>query len=97
MSGHNHPMLKLLIRLVLLGLAAYGAKVLYDRFAPKLQEMQGPARDFAERAASIAGDTAQQAKAAARQGAAAVSGATDDVGRAAGGAEEETKSGLATG
>ncbi|HEY7106422.1 MAG TPA: hypothetical protein VH986_08475 [Acidimicrobiia bacterium] len=90
-------MLKLLIRLTLLGLAAYGAKVLYDRFAPKIQDMQGPARDFAERAASIAGDTAEQAKAAARQGAAAMSGAVDDLGRAAEDAKDTTQNRLATG
>jgi uncharacterized protein YjbJ (UPF0337 family) len=57
--------MRFLIRLVLLALAAVGAKTLYDRFAPKATELRGPAGDVFGSAKDAARDVTQHAKNAA--------------------------------
>jgi hypothetical protein len=76
-------MFRFLIRVALLGLAAYGAKALYDRYGDRLRSMEQPAREFAQRTSEIASDTAGRAREAARQGMGAMSDATDELTRAA--------------
>ena len=41
--------MRFLVRLGILGLAAYGAKMLYDKYSPRLDELRGPANQFMER------------------------------------------------
>jgi hypothetical protein len=57
--------MRFLLRLVVLGLAAVGAKALYDQFAPKAAELKGPAGDVLGSAKSAARDVSQHAKDAA--------------------------------
>jgi len=57
--------MRFLIRLVVLGLAAVGAKSLYDQFAPKAAELKGPAGNVLDTAKSAARDVTQHAKDAA--------------------------------
>jgi hypothetical protein len=57
--------MRFLIRLVVLGLAAVGAKSLYDQFAPKAAELKGPAGNVLDTAKSAARDVSQHAKDAA--------------------------------
>jgi hypothetical protein len=82
-------MVRFLIRFALLGLAAYGAKALFDRYGDRLRSIEQPARDFAQRTSGIASDTADRAREAARQGVGAMSDATDELARAAGDAKDE--------
>jgi hypothetical protein len=82
-------MLRFLIRVALLGLAAYGAKALFDRYGDRLRSMEQPAREFAQRTSEIASDTADRAREAARQGMGAMSDASDELGRAANDAKDE--------
>jgi hypothetical protein len=58
-------LLRFAFRLVLLALAAVGAKSLYDRFAPKAAELRGPASDVLDSAKGAAQDVTQHARAAA--------------------------------
>jgi hypothetical protein len=57
--------MRFLIRLVVLGLAAVGAKSLYDQFAPKAAELKGPAGNVLDTAKTAARDVTQHAKDAA--------------------------------
>jgi hypothetical protein len=57
--------MRFLFRLGVLALAAVGAKALYDRFAPKANELRGPAGDVIDSAKSAAIDVTQRAKDAA--------------------------------
>jgi hypothetical protein len=57
--------MRFLLRLVVLALAAVGAKALYDQFAPKAAELRGPAGDVIDSAKSAARDVGQHAKDAA--------------------------------
>jgi hypothetical protein len=59
--------MRFLFRLVVLALAAMGAKALYDRFAPKAAELRGPAGDVLDSAKSAARDVSQHAKDAANE------------------------------
>lgn len=52
--------MRLLFRLVILALAGYGAKTLYDRYAGTAADLQQPASQFLDRARSAVGQTAQQ-------------------------------------
>ena len=52
-------------RLVLLALAAVGAKTLYDRLAPKAAELRGPASDVLDSAKGAAQDVTHHARTAA--------------------------------
>jgi hypothetical protein len=57
--------MRFLFRLVVLALAAVGAKTLYDQFAPKAAELRGPAGGVIDSAKSAARDVGQHAKDAA--------------------------------
>jgi hypothetical protein len=57
--------MRFLFRLVVLALAAVGAKALYDQFAPKASELRGPASDVLDSAKSAARDVTEHAKSAA--------------------------------
>jgi hypothetical protein len=58
-------MFRLTIRLVVLALAAFGAKTLYDKYAPKATALQEPSLEFLDRAKGVVTDTAQQVTGAA--------------------------------
>jgi hypothetical protein len=70
----------MLIRLVVLGLAAFGAKTLYDKFAPRKDELRQSGAQFLDRTAG-----------AARQVGDKISGATQSVVDSAHGAAAEVK------
>jgi hypothetical protein len=57
--------MRFLFRLVVLALAAVGAKTLYDQFAPKAAELRGPAGGVIDSAKNAARDVGQHAKDAA--------------------------------
>ena len=59
--------MRFLLRLVVLALAAVGAKTLYDQFAPKAAELRGPAGGVIDSAKSAARDVSQHAKDAASE------------------------------
>ena len=59
--------MRFLFRLGVLALAVFGAKSLYDRFAPKAAELRGPAGDVFGTAKSAARDVSQHAKDAASE------------------------------
>jgi hypothetical protein len=59
--------MRFLFRLVVLALAAVGAKTLYDQFAPKAAELRGPAGGVIDSAKSAARDVGQHAKDAASE------------------------------
>jgi hypothetical protein len=59
--------MRFLFRLVVLALAAVGAKALYDQFAPKAAELRGPAGNVLDTAKTAARDVGQHAKDAATE------------------------------
>jgi hypothetical protein len=59
--------MRFLFRLVILGLAAVGAKSLYDRFAPQAAGMKGSAGDVLGTAKDAVSGVAQHAKDAASE------------------------------
>jgi hypothetical protein len=81
----------MLIRLTILGLAAYGAKTLYDRYGPKVEELRGPASQFVDRSRDALGEATERTSAAAREAVGAVKDATDEVRRASDDATDEAE------
>ena len=59
--------MRFLIRLAVLGLAAVGAKSLYDRFAPKAADLKEPVAGVLDTAKEAARDVSAHAKDAAAQ------------------------------
>ena len=59
--------MRFLFRLVVLALAAVGAKALYDQFAPKATELRGPASDVFDSAKDATRGITQHAKDAASE------------------------------
>jgi hypothetical protein len=59
--------MRFLFRLAVLGLAAVGAKSLYDRFAPKAAELKQPMSGVLDTAKEAARDVSGHAKEAASQ------------------------------
>lgn len=59
--------MRFLFRLVVLALAAVGAKTLYDQFAPKAADLKGSAGDVLGSAKSAARDVTEHAKDAASE------------------------------
>ena len=59
--------MRFLLRLAVLGLAAVGAKSLYDRFAPKAAELKEPMAGVLDTAKEAARDVSGHAKEAAAQ------------------------------
>jgi hypothetical protein len=57
--------MRFLIRIAVLALAAFGAKTLYDRFAPKAAELRGPAGGVFDSAKNAAQDVTNHARVAA--------------------------------
>jgi gas vesicle protein len=71
--------MRLLFRLAILGLAAFGAKTLYEKYASRTRDLQSPANQFIDRAKSAVSQTAQQVSGVAKDSAHQVSGAVDDM------------------
>ncbi|MEX2100620.1 MAG: hypothetical protein WEB19_04320 [Acidimicrobiia bacterium] len=71
--------MRLLFRLAILALAAFGAKTLYDKYGSRAGDLQGPANQFIDRAKSAVSQTAQQVSGVAKDSAHQVSGAVDDM------------------
>jgi len=71
--------MRLLFRLAILGLAAFGAKSLYEKYGSRAGDLQGPANQFIDRAKSAVSQTAQQVSGVAKDSAQQVSGAVDDM------------------
>ncbi len=67
--------MRFLIRLGVLMLAAFGAKTLYEKYAPRAQELKEPANDFIDRAKGAVDRTAEQVTNAAQQ----MTGAAKDM------------------
>jgi Tfp pilus assembly protein PilV len=88
-------MLRLVIRLGVLALAAFGAKTLYDKFSSRVRSLQGPASEFVQHTNVIAGQTAERARRAAREAMGAATDAADDLQRAADDAKDEAARRLA--
>jgi hypothetical protein len=83
-------MMRFLVRLGILGLAGYGAKTLYDKYSPRVDELRGPASQFVDRTTGAVQDAAERARRATREGIGAASDAVDEVGRAADDAMDES-------
>jgi hypothetical protein len=75
--------MRFLVRLGILGLAGYGAKTLYDKYSPRVNDLRGPANEFVERTTGAVQDAAERARRAARETAGAASDAAAEVERAA--------------
>jgi hypothetical protein len=52
--------MRFLVRLGVVGLAAYGAKTLYDKYSPRIDELRGPANQFMERTSGAVRDAADE-------------------------------------
>ena len=52
--------MRFLVRLGVVGLAAYGAKTLYDKYSPRFDELRGPANQFMERTSGAVRDAADE-------------------------------------
>jgi hypothetical protein len=72
-------LMRLLFRLAILALAGYGAKALYDRYAPRAEMLRGPASEFVDRAKGAVGDSAQQMTSAAKDLTTEIKSAADDA------------------
>ncbi len=59
--------MRFLFRLVVLGLAAFGAKALYDKFAPKAADLREPVSGVLDSAKEAARGVSETAKGAASQ------------------------------
>jgi hypothetical protein len=59
--------MRFLFRVVILGLAAFGAKALYDRFAPPIARARGPASDVVDSARDAGMRVADHARSAATE------------------------------
>ena len=59
--------MRFLLRLVVLGLAAFGAKSLYDKFAPKAADLREPVSGVLDSAKEAARGVSETAKGAASQ------------------------------
>jgi hypothetical protein len=59
--------MRFLFRLVVLGLAAFGAKSLYDKFAPKAADLREPVSGVLDSAKEAARGVSETAKGAASQ------------------------------
>jgi hypothetical protein len=59
--------MRFLFRVLILGLAAYGAKALYDRFAPQFSQARGPASDVVDSALDAGRSVADHARSAATE------------------------------
>ena len=88
-------LLRLMVRLAVLALAAFGAKTLYDKFSSRVRSLQGPASEFVQHTNVIAGQTAERARRAAREAMGAATDAADDLQRAADDAKDEAARRLA--
>ena len=82
--------MRLLIRLIGLALAGYGAWVLYDKYGTRVKDLAGPAKDFSERARATADSTANTFRDAGkdiaeslRSSASEIDSAASDAGTAA--------------
>jgi hypothetical protein len=72
-------MFRLLIRLVVLALAALGAKTLYDRFAPHTDDLKTTGYEFVDRAGSAARDVGSAVTDATQKVAATAKESANDV------------------
>ena len=52
--------MRFVVRLGILGLAGYGAKTLYDKYSPRVDELRGPASQFVERTSGAVQDAAER-------------------------------------
>jgi hypothetical protein len=72
-------MLRWTIRLGVLALAGYGAKVLYEKYASKAPELREPSREFLQRSKEAVSGTAQRVSDAARDMTGELKHAADDA------------------
>ena len=75
--------MRFLFRIAVLALAAFGAKTLYDKYAPRAGDLQKPANDFVDRAKSAVDRTKGQFSSAAHQMTGAAKDVTDEIKSAA--------------
>ena len=75
--------MRFLFRIAVLALAAFGAKTLYDKYAPRAGDLQKPATDFADRAKSAVERSKGQFSSAAHQMTGAAKDMTDEIKSAA--------------
>jgi hypothetical protein len=76
-------LLRLLIRLVVLALAGYGAWKLFDEYGSRAKNLSGPIETFSDRATTAARDAADGVGSAAHQAAVAVEDSAEKIARAA--------------
>ena len=97
-EGRNRtrrPIMRFLFRLVVLALAAFGAKSLYDKLAPHSDELKRTGAGFVDRTTTAAREVADRATEAtqrvtssAQEGAAAVKDAVEQAGQVKAAAED---------
>jgi ABC-type transporter Mla subunit MlaD len=89
--------MRMLIRLVTLALAGYGAWSLYERYGSQTRELEPPVREFSDRATAAAKDAAENVGRSAQDAASAVGDATSELQRAARDLADETGRRLSSG
>jgi hypothetical protein len=72
-----------MIRLVVLGLAGYGAWSLYEEYGQRLKDLRGPMREFSARATNATKTAANDISSAAEDATDAVKDSTAEIERAA--------------
>jgi ElaB/YqjD/DUF883 family membrane-anchored ribosome-binding protein len=81
--------MRFLLRLAVLALAAFGAKALYDRYAPKAAELKEPMAGVLDNAKEAARDVSGHARDAAAQ-------VVDDAKQRAGDVKDQAHEAVAT-
>jgi hypothetical protein len=84
-------MIKFLFRCVVLGLAGFGAKTLYERSSVRPAALRGPGEEFSQRVGGIVDEAADRAGHAAREAKGAALDAVSETRRAAADAVAEVK------
>jgi hypothetical protein len=77
-------LVRLVIRLVVLALAGYGAWKLFDEYGSRAKNLSGPIETFSDRATTAARDAAEGVGSGAHQAAVAVEDSADEAARTLG-------------
>jgi hypothetical protein len=79
---------RMIIRLVVLALSAYGAWKLYEQYGDRIPAMRGSFDEFSDRTASATKDAADRVGSAADDASSAIRDSASDIGAAARDAQE---------
>jgi hypothetical protein len=88
--------MRILIKLVVLALAGYGAYALYEKYGNRVPALSGPAQEFGDRVSTAAHNAADTLSDSGTQAASAIKDAAAEAQRAAQDAVAAANRGLAT-